>query len=176
MTRVSLIALAATICIAAPVQAAAPTISGKYLVTITKFCQMVNTYHFSSGTQQSIGNYLDGIDTSGSNFKQTMVAATFSPTKGTVTVSGFDDGGDIEIFQFTGSESGTLGNQIAQTPNSGKSPYSNTDTTVTIGGQVLNAMYAQVSKKGVAGYVTFQGVFANDSGDMCTEQGVAQAQ
>ena len=37
-------------------------------------------------------------------------------------------------------------------------------------------MYAQVSKKGVAGYVTFQGVFANDRGDMCTEQGTAQAQ
>lgn len=172
----SIFACAATAALlaAAPAMAATPAISGKYIVTITKFCQMANTYHFSP--EPGGGNYLDGIDTSGSNFKQTMVTATFSPAKGTVTVNGFDNGGDVEIFQFTGSINNTLGSQIAQTANSGKSSYSNTDTTFTIGGQVLNALYGQVNKKGVAGFVTFQGVFPADQGNMCTEQGVAQLQ
>jgi hypothetical protein len=154
--------------------AQAQTISGKYVVTVTKFCQMVNTYQF--GSANNVGDFVDGIDTSGSNFKQSLYAATFSPAKGTVSITGFDNGGDIEIFQFAGAQTGTLGSPIAQVPNSLKSAYSNTATTFTVGGQTFNAMYGQVSKKGVAGYVAWQGVFASDQGNMCTEQGTAQAQ
>jgi len=160
-----------------PAMATTPVISGKYIVTITKLCQMVDTYHFSSATQESIGNYLDSIATSGSSFKQSMYAATFSPTKGTVATSGFDSGGDVEIFHLTGTQNVTFGNTIAQTTNSGKVAYSNTDTTVTLGGQTYSAMFGQVKKAtGIAGYVAFQGAFAGDSGNMCTEQGVIQAQ
>ena len=153
---------------------AAPVISGKYIVTITKVCQMVDTYNFASG--QGIGNYLNEINTGGSSYRQSMLLATFSPTKGTVSVNGFDDGGDIEIFQFTGSITGTEGSQIAQAPDAGsKIPYAVTDTTLTIGGQAFNALYGQVNKNGIAGYIAFQGVFAG-TGTMCTEQAVAQAQ
>src|ERR1700749_3049613 len=84
---------------ASAMAAATPTISGKYVVTITKVCQMVDTYHFSSGSQSNIGNYLDGINNSGSSFEQSMYAATFSPAKSSASISGFDDNGDIEIFQ-----------------------------------------------------------------------------
>ena len=173
MKTVLVCAAAAALLAGAPASATT-VISGKYVVTVTKFCQMVDTYHFSSA--QNIGNYLDGIDTGGSNYKQSLYAASFSPTKGNVTVSGFDNGGDVEIFQFTGSISGTQGQALAQTPNSGKSAYSNTDTTLTISGQVFNAVYGQVNKNGIAGYVAFQGVFAADGGNMCTEQGILQAQ
>ncbi len=172
MKRISLSVAMAAAFFCAP--AAAQTISGKYIVTVTKLCQLTGTYNFS--TQGLGNNYVNGIDSSGSNFKQTMVQATFSPTKGNVTVSGFDDGGDLEIFHLTGTVNATLGNVLAQTPNSGKIAYSNTATTFTIGGQVLNAMYGQIDKKGVAHNVTFQGVFAGDSGQECTEQGVATAQ
>lgn len=174
----SVFVCAAAAAMLAGTQAAAadiPKLSGKYLVTITKFCQMVNTYHFSPADEG--GNFLDGITTSGSNFKQSMYAASFSPAKGTVTINGFDDGGDIEIFHLTGSINSTLGETISQAPNSGKVPYSNTDTTFTIGDETYNAMYGQLNKRnGIAGYVTFQGVIQNEQGTMCTEQGVLQAQ
>jgi hypothetical protein len=77
---------------------------------------------------------------------------------------------------LTGSITTTLGKTIAQTPNSGKVAYSNTDTTFTIDGQVFNALFGQVNKNGIAGYFTFQSVFPNDGGNMCTQQGVAHAQ
>jgi hypothetical protein len=166
-------ALAAMAAACAPASAAT-TISGKYIVTVTKLCQMVDTYQF--GSADNVGNFVDGIETSGSSFKQSLYTATFSPAKGTVSIAGFDDGGDIEIFQLTGAVTATLGSPIVQAPNSAKTAYSNTDTSITLGGQTFNAMYGQVSKKGVAGYVAFQGVFPSDQGNMCTEQGVAQAQ
>ena len=172
MKRMTLsIATAATL-FCAP--AAAQTISGKYIVTVTKFCQLTGTYNFSTaGLGQ---NYVNEIESSGSNFKQSMYQATFNPTKGNVAVSGFDDGGDLEIFHITGSIVATLGSPLTQAPNSGKSPYSNTATTFTVGGQTLNALYGQVDKKGVAHNFAFQGVFAGDSGQQCTEQGTASLQ
>ena len=36
-------------------------------------------------------------------YVESIYTATFSPTKGTVTIDGFDDGGDIEIFHRTRS-------------------------------------------------------------------------
>jgi len=167
------LAASAALLFGAPAMAATPIISGKYIVTVTKLCQTVANYHFSP--QSGGGNYLDNITTNGSSYKQSMYATSFSPTKGTVSISGFDDGGDLEIFQLTGSINTTLGNPIAQAPNSGKVPYSNADTTITLGDQTYNVMYGQV-KKGVANYFTFQGVFASNGGNMCTEQGIAQAQ
>jgi hypothetical protein len=170
MKRIPLLLAAALFC----VPASAQTISGKYIVTVTKLCQLTGTYNFSTA---GLGNnYLNEIDSSGSSFKQSLYQATFSPTKGTATINGFDSGGDLEIFQVTGSVTATLGNVISQVPNSGKSSYSNTATTFTINGQPFNAMYGQVDKKGVAHYVAFQGVFAGDSGQQCTEQGTASAQ
>ena|ERR1700733_5735173 len=170
MKRISLLIAATLFC----VPASAQTISGKYVVTVTKLCQLTGTYNFSTA---GLGNnYLNEIDSSGSNFKQSLYQATFSPTKGNVTINGFDNGGDLEIFHITGSINTTLGNAITQVANSGKSTYSNTATTFTINGQAYNAMYGQVDKKGVAHYVAFQGVFAGDSGQECTEQGTASAQ
>ena len=170
MKRISLLIAATLFC----VPASAQTISGKYIVTVTKLCQLTGTYNFSTaGLGQ---NYVNEINSSGSNFKQSLYQATFSPTKGNVTVNGFDNGGDLEIFHITGSINTTLGSTITQAPNSGKSTYSNTATTFTINGQTLNAMFGQIDKKGVAHTFAFQGVFAGDSGQECTEQGTASAQ
>jgi hypothetical protein len=173
MKKVLFAVVAAGVLASAPV-AADPVISGKYIVTITKYCQLVGTYNFA--TTNATGDYVNAINTSGSNFKQSMLLATFSPAKGTVSIDGIDDGGDIEIFKFTGVENNQFGNPIAQTPNSGKVDYSNTATSLTISGQTYSALYGQVNKKGAAGYVAFEGAFQNESGLLCTEQGVAQAQ
>ena len=170
MKRISLLIAAMLL----GVPASAQTISGKYIVTVTKLCQLTGTYNFSTA---GLGNnYLNQINSSGSSFKQSLYQATFSPTKGNVTITGFDNSGDLEIFQITGSVNATLGNTVTQTPSSQKSAYSNTATTFTIGGQPFNAMYGQIDKKGVAHYLAFQGVFANDSGQQCTEQGTASMQ
>src|SRR6201999_3467338 len=67
MKRISPAALAAALFFVVPASAA-PTLSGKYIVTVTKFCQMANTYQF--GSAQNVGNFVAGIETSGSNFKQ----------------------------------------------------------------------------------------------------------
>jgi hypothetical protein len=171
--KILLAATAAVTLLAAP-PAMAQTISGKYLITINKFCQLVATYNF--GSANNVGNFVNEIESSGSNIKFTILQATFNAKKGTAAINGVDDGGDVEIFQFTGAQSGQLGNAIAETPDTGTASYSNTPTTFTINGQVLNAQYGQVSAKGVAGLMTFQGAFTNQSGQNCAEQGTAQAQ
>src|ERR1700733_9667804 len=109
---------AAALLLAAPAMAQTK-ISGNYLVTIHKFCQLVATYNF--GSANNVGNFVNGIDSSGSDIKMTILQANFS--KGTVTMNGLDDGGDVEIFQFTGAQSGQLGNAIAETTDSGTAPY-----------------------------------------------------
>ena len=149
---------------------AAPAISGKYIVTERRMCQATATFNFANGG--SIGNYVNNVNLFGGDTGQTLLLATFSPAKGTISVTGFGAGGDTMLFHLTGTGSGTLGSALTEHPENGnKIPYSNTDTTVTINGLTYHVFYGQVDKNNVAHFAAFQGVYQNDIGQACTNQG-----
>lgn len=105
-----------------------------------------------------------------------MFLATFNLAKQSVSIDGFQDKGDVLLVQETGSVTGNSGTPLQELPLSGKSSYSSTSTTVTIGDQTANALFGQVDKNGIAHYFTFQSVSANDVGVPCTDQGAASRQ
>ena len=51
---------------------------------------------------------------------------------------------------------------------SGSGAYSNTDTTITIGGTTYQATYGPVNSKGIATYLSYIGV---TSGGLCEDEG-----
>jgi hypothetical protein len=163
-----LAAAAAAVFIGAPA-AATPVISGKYIITIRKFCEPTFTVHNSNVT--NAGAFVDGVYLGGSSFKNTLLLATFVPAKGSASFGGFTDSGDVAMMQYTGVTNGSSGTPISESPNSGKTSYANTDTTVSFGGQVYNAFYGTVDKNGIAHYVAYQAAYTNESGVPCSEQG-----
>jgi hypothetical protein len=171
--RILSVALIGTLCVAVPASAQT-VISGKYLVTLHKYC--IPTMTVNSGSYSGGGNYVTVVTLGGSNVENNMVLATFSPTKQNVSATGFSDDGNVMLVHYTGSVNGNSGSPFQETAVSGKSPYSNTDTTITFGGQTFNAFYGQVDKNSIAHYLTFQGDFTDEGGDSCSEQGEASRQ
>ena len=168
------LAACAALCMTLPALAATPTVSGKYIVTERRLCQAVAMFNFDNVS--ATGDFVNGVDLQGGIFKNSLVLATFSPSKGTVNVSGIDEGGDSMLFQKTGTQGGTEGNAMAEAPNSGKVPYSNTDTTITINGETYHVLFGQLDKNGIAHYFAFEGLSTNDSGEPCTSQAEASRQ
>jgi len=153
---------------------ATPVISGKYIVTERRMCQAVATFSFDNTV--NTGDFVNGVNLNGGIFKNSLVLANFSPAKGKVTVDGLDEGGDAMLFAFTGAQNGQQGNVMAESANSGKVDYSNTDTTVTINGETYHVLYGQVDKNNIAHYFAMEGVFINDSNELCSAQADASRQ
>jgi len=167
-------AASAALLLCAPAVAAAPAISGKYIVTERRMCQAVATFNFDNTV--NTGDFVNGVNLNGGIFKNSLVLANFSPAKGKVTVDGIDEGGDAMLFAFTGAQNGQQGNVMAESANSGKVDYSNTDTTVTINGEIYHVLYGQVDKNNIAHYFAMEGVFINDGNELCSAQADASRQ
>ena len=161
-------AAAAAVLVGTPALAT-PVISGKYILTIRRFCEPTFTVHNTNIA--NAGAFIDGVYLGGSSFKNTLVLATFNPTKGSASFAGFTDSGDVAMVQYTGVTNGSSGEPITEGPSSGKISYSNTDTTVNFGGQVYNAFYGEVDKNNIAHHVAYQAAYSNDGGLPCSEQG-----
>lgn len=151
-----------------------PLLSGKYLVTSHEYC--IPTMTVNSGSYSQGGNYVTSVTLGGSNVRNSLYLATFNSAKNTVSISGFDDEGNVMLMQYTGSVTGNSGSPFIESPASGKGKYSNTDTTVTINAQVYNAFYGQIDKNNIAHYVATQAVYAQEDGRSCSEQGVGSRQ
>jgi len=174
MRRVCFAAAAAAVLACAPA-AAAPLISGKYIVAEHRMCQAKEVFHFANGG--ALGNYVDQVNLQGGEVGNTLVLATFNATKGTASISGFDGTGDPVLVQLTGAQNTSLGNTLSEKPVSQtKVPYTNDDTTFTFGGTVYHVLYGQVDKNNIAHYAVFQGISQNDVGASCTEQGTVTRQ
>ena len=170
--------LCASLVLCCPAPAiAAPIISGTYNVVMHSYCQPVLTANFAP-----VGNdfFVDGLDKSNSDagdaFHQELVAATFNAAKGKVTFNGFSDTGSVYLLQFSGSRSGTIGTALSETPHSGSAGYSNTDTTLTLGGSTSNTLYGQIDKNGIAHSFVFMRLSGGQGGTSCSTQGEATRQ
>jgi hypothetical protein len=160
-------AAAVAVLVSAPALAT-PIISGKYILTVRKFCQPTFTIHNASTNS---GAFVDQVTLGGSNISNTMSLVTFNPAKQNASFSGFTDEGDVARIQYTGVTNGSSGDPITESQESGKSAYSNSDTSVTFGTQTYNALYGGLDRNSVAHYVAFQAAYTNGGGLPCTEQG-----
>lgn len=130
LPRISL-AAAATLAVSVPAMAAVPTLSGAYVYTSIESC-----YNNSWSVAHTTGT------------------ATFTPSTGTATISGYHAGGTPPTL----------------TPVSGTISYSNTATTITLNGTTYEVSYGKATK-GVATHLAFIAVVPGDSGAACSDQG-----
>jgi hypothetical protein len=113
-----------------------PALSGAYIVTYNEVCQ-ANTNTQNGGASHS-----------------EAVLATFDPGTATATLSGQDVNGALVVI--SGPPTG-----YTTSPVEGSGPYSNTKTTLTLGGVTFNIVYGAV-KKGVAQSAVFNGITAGN--------------
>ena len=144
---------------AATLTTAVPTLSGSYAYSHSSLCQPTILVNYTNGSPSLInlnggGNYGGWGDI---RFEGGTV--TFNPSKSTLTYSSTDIEGSPMLLQSSGGGPDNLeGTQLAQAPNSGKSTFSNTSTTVTLSGQSYNAAYGAVTGSGIAEYVSLIGI------------------
>jgi hypothetical protein len=168
MNRHVIAAAVAAVFVATPALAT-PVISGKYILTIHRYCEPTFAVHNSNIADADA--FIDQVLLGGSNVNSTLALATFNPTKQSASYAGFSDSGDVALIQYTGVTNGSSGDPITEKAVSGKTAYSNTDTTVTFGGQTYNAFYGEVDKNNIAHHVAYQAAYTSESGFPCTEQG-----
>jgi hypothetical protein len=153
--------------------AATPILSGAYTVIARNVCQQRLTADFNgSGTVDALSFSSGDVPSA-----QTLLSVTFNPNKGKISYAGFQDEGSSLLLQSTGSKSGTQGTLLTETPISGSTSYSNTSTTMTIGGNVYNAVYGQIDKNGIAHTAAFMRLYTDGNPpDTCSEQDEATRQ
>lgn len=169
MSKTSMAALAAVLLSSASA-AATPIISGTYNVTVRDHCQPTLTADFNSGLVDALS-----FSSNDNYTNQQLFAATFKPSKGKVTIAGFNDEGSIFLLKSTGSQSGTQGDPLAETAASGTSNYSNTDTTFTVNDETYHILYAQIDNNGIAHAMSWLGLYTKE-GVTCSNQGEATRQ
>ena len=115
--KLLLCAAAAVLSISRPVVAqTVPVLSGKYATTYNEICQ-ANTTNYSAGA----------------TYNQILVADFDNATK-TVRVTGTSVNGALVVVDGAPT-------RLTQTSINTSYPYSNTATTITIGGNTFNALY-----------------------------------
>jgi hypothetical protein len=125
-------ALASSLIFAPALAGSVPTISGKYATAYNEICQANNPSNPTPGV--------------GETYSQTVIAS-FDSKAGTVKITGTSVTGPL------------IGNYVAlsQSPISESGPYSNTATTLSIGGATFNIAYGPV-KNGIAQTAVFGGI------------------
>ena len=122
-----------------------PTLSGSYALNYTEICQ----------------GYLSG--TSPGSVSVQSVTATFAPH--TLTIVGTKTSGDLVIPKSL------VGGTFFQKPVSKSYPYSNSTTTLTLGGTTFNIVYGPISNR-VAQSFVFSG--ASNAGCAVSATGFIQ--
>lgn len=128
---------------AVPANATVPVIKGKYAVTGNEVCQAVE----GSSTPGLIASFVE--------------TANFDPTTGMVAVTGAGSGGYLVVWP--GDQAGYQHKTFSKMYS-----YSNTATTVTIGGITFDIVYGHL-KKGVAQSAAVSGI----DGSGCVEADTA---
>jgi hypothetical protein len=173
MTKHFAAALAALLVSATSALAATPIISGTYLVTVHTFCQPTVTANFAPVGDDTFVDGLSSNDATSDAFMQEILSANFNPTKGKVTVTGFQDEGSNLLLQFTGSRSGVFGSPLSEQPSHGSNKYSNTAATLTVNGDTSNAFYGGIDAKGIAHSIIFMRLSNGEGDTTCSDQGEA---
>jgi hypothetical protein len=157
--------------------AATPLLSGSYVYTSNKLCQMSVIAKYGTSTSIKNSPFVAEISTGAGSNTQGLGAGSikFTPGKtgsGTATINGFQATGSAILLTETGSgigSGGVDGAPLASKTETGSSTYSQTATTVSIKGDggisTFYIYYGKVSA-GIAQNVVFAGIDAKG----CAEQ------
>lgn len=140
-------ASAAVLLLGTNAYAAAPKLSGDYLMSKRAICQPTVAVTNSQSGDQDVQSVQLKPDSNVTSFASGV--ATFDAAAGTFTLKGFDEGGTSLILSVNGTSQGT---GDAEETISDTIKYSNTGSVLTIQGQKFHAFYGSV-KKGVAAFV-----------------------
>lgn len=123
-------------------------LSGNYLTTYSEYCQPSLSIVYTGGKVTQVN-----VNSAGS-ITNSVVVANFNPNTCTLQITGQqNNGSDLLLSDNIGNNFGT---PFATSPVSQSDPYSNTATTVTIAGNVYQAIY-EPQKKGIASSVALVG-------------------
>jgi hypothetical protein len=176
-TRVAALLILSPLLVQAPYAfaAAPPLLSGSYVYTSNKFCQITVIAKYGTSTAIKNTPFVDQISTgTGSNtesFGAGAIKFVQSATgKGTATINGFQASGSAILLSSTGSgTSGVDGAPMATKTESGSASFTQTATTVSIkedGGTSTFHIYYSKVLSGIAQNAVFAGVDAKG----CAEQ------
>jgi hypothetical protein len=143
---------AAMLSVASPALAAAPVISGKYLLPVVSVCQPSLQVTYTAGSVSNIAVASPGSATS------VVATAKFDPSTQMVSVKGAQNSGSTLLVSDNLGHS--FGAPFVTQPVAADFAWSSTGSTVTIDGTVFQAVYGKV-KKGVAETFMLAGI---DSG------------
>ena len=157
--------------------AATPLLSGSYVYTSSKFCQITVIANYSSSTAIKNSPFINQITTGTGSNTEALGAGSikFTPGKtgsGSATINGFGADGSGILLKSTGSGisgGGTDGSPLATETDSGTTTYTQTATTVSIkenGGTSTFHIYYGKVLSGIVQNVVFAGVDAKG----CAEQ------
>jgi hypothetical protein len=123
---------------AASADATTPTLSGKYILSITDVCGLA-AHPWPNG----VATQFDG------SFDPTIIVASFNSAKGRISASGANAGAQLIVPNSTGGSA--FASSFAQHMD-----YSNTATTLTVGKQQYAVVYGD-TKEGIAQHFEFAG-------------------
>jgi hypothetical protein len=176
-TRVAALLILSPLLVQAPYAfaAAPPLLSGSYVYTSNKFCQITvtakyaplsatNSTPFVKQLSTGAGSNTEGFGAGAIKFVQSAAG------KGTATINGFQASGSAILLSSTGGgTSGVDGAPMAAETESGSASFTQTATTVSIkedgGTSTFHIYYGKVSA-GIAQNAVFAGVDAKG----CAEQ------
>ena len=168
MSKTIISALALLLLSSASALAAAPVLSGSYVLVLRQWCQGTMTANVNAS------HLIDELQYNGGATFTLFSSANFDPNKGKVKVSGFYHNGSPFLLTFTGNENGTDGIPLEEAPISSTGKYKTTARTFKLGPQTYHALYSQVGKDGIAHAVTFIGLVPGTIA--CSVQGEATLQ
>jgi hypothetical protein len=149
-------------------QAAAPILSGSYVLVLRQWCEGNVTAHFNGS------NLVDTLDYDGGATFTLFGSAKFDPDKGKVKLSGFSHNGSPFLLTRTGNQNTTDGIPLVETPLSASGKYKTTADTFKLGEETFHAIYSQIDGNGVAHAATFMGLIPGLI--TCSAQGEATRQ
>ena len=152
MPKVLLSGLALLFLSGAPVLAAAPILSGTYVLVVRQWCQGTVTADINAS------HLVDELDYDGGATIALFGSADFNPEKRKVKLNGFSQNGSPFLLKLTGSENATDGIPLTEAPISNSGKYKTTATTFTLGEETFHAIYTQIDGSGIAHVVTFMGL------------------
>ena len=128
--------------------AATPILSGTYAFSATSPCQAKVTIvseNVMLAGDKTTGPAVKEIDTNTlGHIEETIGTAKFTPSTKTLVLNQIRIKGDALIVSPLG------GNLLARSTLTQTLPYSNTATTVTVKGMVLDAVFSNIDSSGVA--------------------------
>ena len=161
------IVFAAALLLWGTAEAAAPRISGTYVMVLRTYCTPTLVPSFQNSS--TIGQYVQDLNigtphaSNPNEMRFEIVKAIFNDATLSVTFTSQKVDASATMVQSSGN---LEGNGPFQGSQQGADTYSNAVSTFTLGSSTYNAIYGAVSRTGVAKFLAFIGLDADQAGCM----------